>query len=209
MSRIITLCCLILTLHTSASKGTGITFKENKGQWPKKVGFSADVVTGQVFIEEKGLTWKLYKYADLKKAHDTKFLSEKDQNSLNDVVRGHVYKVEFVNAQFKEFSTSKKQAEYYNYFLGSDPSQWASKVKAFGEVLYTNIYKNIDIRLHGERNFEYDLIIKPRGVVSDIKLNYQHVKGITLSNNKLIVQTSIDDVVENIPEAYQIINGKK
>jgi gliding motility-associated-like protein len=209
MSRIITLCCLILTLYTSVSKGAGITFKENKGQWPNKVGFSADVATGQVFIEEKGLTWRLYKYADLKKAHDTKFLSEKDQKLGDDIVRGHVYKVEFMNAQFKEFSTSKKQAEYYNYFLGNDPSQWASKVKAFSEVVYTDIYKSIDIRFHGERNFEYDLIIKPGGLVSDIKLNYQHVKGTTLVNNKLIVQTSIDDVVENIPEAYQFINGKK
>lgn len=208
MSRIFTLLCLILSLNV-LSHGPGITFKENKGQWPKKVSFAADLPAGQVFIEEEGLTYKLYSYTDLKKAHDAKFLNEKDQASVDDIVHGHVYKVEFVNAQFKEFITSKKQEEYYNYFLGNDPSQWASKVKAFGEVLYTGIYKNVDARFSGERNFEYDLIVKPGGSVSDIKLNYQYVKGITLANNKLIIQTSIGDVIENIPEAYQIIKGKK
>ncbi len=183
-------------------------FQQNKNQWPQKVNFAADIGAGQVFIEKTGLTWVIYNYADIQKQHDKKF--EKESSTQNEIIHGHVFKVEFIDAKLTDQRAIKPQAEYFNYFLGKDPSKWSSNVRAFEEIYYSNIYKNIDAKFYGTNgNFKYDLILKPGADVSKVKLNYQFTTGLTLVSNKLVVNTSVGQVVENIPEAYQFINGKK
>jgi gliding motility-associated-like protein len=208
MRRIYLLSFLFIAFLSGASNAPKFIFQQNKGQWPQKVNFAADMGCGQMFIEKTGLTYVLYSAADLEKQHTKKF--GKENSSKDGLVHGHVFKVEFVNAKLTQQKALKQQAEYYNYFLGNDPSRWASDVKAFEEIYYTGIYKNIDARFYGSNgSFKYDLIVKPGGRVSDIKLDYQFTNGLSLVNNKLVIRTSVGEVIEQIPEAYQIIKGKK
>lgn len=163
---------------------------------------------GQVFIEKTGLTYVIYSSADLEKQHAKKF--EKESSSTNDILHAHVFKVDFAGAKFNDQKALGLQSEYYNYFLGNDPSHWASDVKAYEQIYYKNIYQNIDARFYGSNaSFKYDLILKPGAVLSKIKLNYQFANGLFLVDNKLVVNTSVGQVIENIPEAYQIVKGKK
>jgi len=211
MRRYITIICFIASGYAYASQNHGLSFKENKNQWPQKVGFAADLPAGQVFIEKQGLTWSLFNYSDIQKNHD-KRLSKVKEGAVEseDIIHGHVFKVEFENAQLANCIPSKIQPEYYNYFLGNNPANWASNVKAYEEVYYKDIYKNIDVKFYSNNEkFKYDFVIKPGGDINQIKLNYHYTNGIDLRDNKLVIHTSIGDLLENIPEAYQIINGKK
>jgi gliding motility-associated-like protein len=208
MRRSYLLLFLFVAVFSWASDAPKFVFQQNKNQWPQKVNFAADLGAGQVFIEKTGLTYVVYNSSDLEKQHAKKF--EKEDLSKNDILHAHVYKVEFVNAKLTDQKASKQQPEYYNYFLGNDPSHWASNVKAFEKIYYSNIYKNIDAKFYGNNGqFKYDLIVKPGGKISDIKLDYQFTKSVSLVNNKLLVQTSVGEIIEHIPEAYQIIKGKK
>ncbi|RLA91528.1 MAG: hypothetical protein DRG69_09960, partial [Deltaproteobacteria bacterium] len=63
---------------------------------------------------------------------------------------------------------------YFNYFLGNDSSRWASFVPAYGEVLYENLYPNIDLRFYFTDNgLKYDFIVHPGGEVGRIGMRYE------------------------------------
>ena len=41
----------------------------------------------------------------------------------------------------------EKRASVYNYFIGSDASQWRAAVPAYANVLYRGIYEGVDVRV--------------------------------------------------------------
>ena len=201
----------LLSFFINASDG--LIFKQNKNQWPNKVLYGAEISTGQIFIEKNGLTWQLWSAEDLYKAHNHSHNTEAnklDNDSATEKIKGHNYKVEFINAQFANHKTFKQQPEYYNYFLGNNPHQWASKVSAYEELYFNNVYNNIDVKYYSNNGlFKYDFIIKKGGDYNAILLDYKFVDSLYLKNEKLYIKTTVGTITESIPEAYQLINGKK
>lgn len=196
-----------LSLHSAVP---ALSFKENKQQWPKQVSFAAELAAGQVFIETSGFCYQLFSLKDIQRAHDQMNDREPLPKNVESIVHGHNFKVEFVKASLSHYQTGKKQPEYYNYFLGNDPSKWASDVKAFESVLYTHIYQNIDLNVYSQDGqLKYDFIVKAGADPTEMRLKYHFTQGIRLDHAKLIIQTSLGDITEHIPEAYQIINHKK
>jgi hypothetical protein len=60
-----------------------------------------------------------------------------------------------------------------NYFIGNDPTKWASNCKVYQAVTYKNLYPNIDARYYIENGkLKYDLIVYPGGDVSKIAMSY-------------------------------------
>ena len=43
-------------------------------------------------------------------------------------------------------------AEYFNYFIGNDKSKWASKVKAYHQLDYSNLYNGIHLKVSSKEN---------------------------------------------------------
>lgn len=203
------LICIVVSncLHAGVPS---LQFKENKNQWPKQVLFAAELTNGQVFIEKKGLSWQLYNLSDLHKAHSQRTSQGALSKAEESLIHGHNFKVEFVNASLDTYETGNMLAEYSNYFLGNNPSNWASDVKAYTSVLFKNVYTNIDLNIYSHTtHLKYDFIVKAGANPNEIKLNYRFTNGIYLSENKLMIQTSIGEIQEHIPEAYQIIHHKK
>lgn len=211
MKRLLTIVAIIIASCSFAHYDQGLIYKENKNQWPSKVQFCSELSNGQVYIEKSGFTWQLFDAADIKRSHDDRLNKDPKLSDQKDpVIHGHVYKMEFEGGNLSSPKKLLQQPEYYNYFLDNDPAHWASNVKAFGEINYRSIYKGIDLKLYSSKgNLKYDLIIQPNAKIEQIKLRYDFTNGVEVVNNKLIIRTSIGEIVENIPEAYQIIDGKK
>jgi hypothetical protein len=193
---------VFLNLLTKAGTPS-IIFKENKGQWPEKVLFGAEYYNVKFYVNKSSFNYCVYNPNDLARLG----LKKSEEKHI---IHGHNYEVNFVGANLQDYITANKQPENYNYFLGSDRSKWASKVKAFGNLQFNNIYKNIDLKLYSsELNLKYDFIVKQGGDVNSIRMNYNYVDGIELLNNEIIIKTSIGNVIEKEPVAWQFINGKK
>ncbi|MGB7602577.1 MAG: hypothetical protein WBM24_19905, partial [Candidatus Sulfotelmatobacter sp.] len=47
-----------------------------------------------------------------------------------------------------EFEPRGLHPGIYNYLIGNDPGKWRSHVKAYGEVLYRNVWDGVDLRLY-------------------------------------------------------------
>jgi len=190
-------------------QNVGYKFIENKNQWPENVAFKTDLKSGYLYFERDGFTFDLYdahavnKY--IKNHHEKE--SNFDRRNLN----WHSYKINFLNCNTNNTIAGNIESnEYYNYFIGNNPSKWGEKAKAYFKINYSNLYQGIDLKIYSKLfNLKYDFIVRPQGKLTDIKINYSGVDKLEIKNERLHIYTSVNHVIEDKPFAYQLIDGKK
>lgn len=128
-----------------------------------------------------------------------------------DNVRGHSYDIQFLNAAPNpEIIPSKPTQDNISYFIGNDPSKWKSGIGAYTNILYKNMYPNIDVQVYSESSqLKYDVIVHPGANPSNIKLQYDGATSVTLKKGNLHIQTTVGEAIELAPYAYQYIDGQR
>lgn len=206
----ITFIFVLLSFLTRAGNPPAIIFKENKGQWPDKVLFGSQFHNAQFYVNKTGFNYCIYDLSDVNKGHNRLVNPASETDHNESVIHAHNYQVDFTCGEFSSAKKLDERKEYYNYFLGNDRSKWKKHVKAYQSLLFENVYAGIDVKLYSDKsNLKYDIIVKPGGNASLIKLNYKFIDGIAVKNNEVIIKLSTGNVIENRPYAYQIINGIK
>lgn len=211
MKRLFTFSILLIGFLLNAAK-PAIVFKENKGQWPDKVLFGAQFATTKFYANQTGFNYCIYNGEDLLKArgHTHQNINHSEKTSNEGYVRAHNYEVNFIGGNLNKVIKKGEQSDYYNYFLGKDRSKWAGMVKAYADLMFKNVYDGVDLNIYSEgKNLKYDLIIQPNADVTKVKLKYKYVDKIEIVNGEIIVKTSVGDIVEKPPVAFQNINGFK
>jgi gliding motility-associated-like protein len=119
-------------------------------------------------------------------------------------VRSHAYRVSFVGASDNvTIIPDKPLPSYNNYFIGHDPSKWASHCQIYQGVTYKNIYPNIDVRYYTNGGqLKYDIVVHPGGDASQIALRYEGADKLSTKKGQLIVGTSVGQVTELAPYSY-------
>lgn len=210
-------CYISLTfalLSTSLHAQYGILeFIENKGQWNNEIKFKSEVASGTFFIRTGGFTVLQHNSQDLQKLQDIThghLLNSTDKSS-SFTLHSHAYKVDFAGAADNfEILPDKPQPYYNNYFIGNDPTKWASNVKVYQGITLKNIYPNIDVRYYSEAGtLKYDLVVKPGGNPGKIVLKYTGADKLEIKNNELHVKTSVGDIKELNPYTYQFSNNQR
>ncbi len=186
-----------------------IKFTENKNQWDKKVLYRAQLDGGVLFLEKNAFTYNFYDKETLRKNHIGK--SEKKSSQKLEPMRSHAFRITFLNAE-KTVETSAKQEtpDYCNFFIGKDKSKWSGNVKNYREVNYQKIYDGIDLQILGLQNsLKYNFFVAAQANTNEIQLFYEGVTSITLEKGALKIKTSLNEIVEQRPYAYQWIGGKR
>ncbi|SHK87028.1 gliding motility-associated C-terminal domain-containing protein [Chitinophaga jiangningensis] len=213
-----------------------LNFAENKGQWDSQVRYKSDLDAAAVFLLKDGFRFVLQHPEDLDKVeefihghvhksdtlyvNDRKYVGDKVVGTIDrkdpfptsmPTVRNHAYTVSFVNANPNVLLEPEKKQEFYNnYFIGDDRSKWASHVSSYQGVNYISIYKNIDAHVYSEASkLKYDMIVHPGGNPDEILLNYDGATGMEIKKGQLIIHTTVGDVTEQLPYAYQYVNGER
>jgi len=122
------------------------------------------------------------------------------------VLKSHAYKVNFQGASPKaQVVADKSLPTYNNYFIGNDPSKWASNCAIYQGITIKDIYPNIDVRYYSGDggNVKYDLIVHPGGDPARIALRYDGVEGLEVKNKELNIKTSVGTLKELYPYSYQ------
>jgi gliding motility-associated-like protein len=134
-------------------------------------------------------------------------LSYRAGASTNDdlVLRSHAYEMKFLGASANpQVVPDKALNTYNNYFLGNDPSKWASHCRIFQAVVYKNVYPGVDVRYYTDGGrLKYDLIVNPGADASRIAMHFEGVDGLEVRNERLVIKTSVDEVQEMKPYTYQ------
>jgi gliding motility-associated-like protein len=205
------------SIHTNAqdhSNNSKIRFVENKNQWPNNVLYRADLPGGKLFAEKNRLTYVFY---------DTKILSEihnkRHQPSANNsraieeepMMRLHAFCVDFAGANLSsEIVSENRNPEKNNFYIGVDPSGWATNVSSFGKINYKKIYPSIDLSVYEhQQSMKYEFIVYPGGDPNAIHLQYKGAEKLFIERGELHIKTSVNEIVEMAPYIYQKINGKE
>ncbi|XOV66328.1 MAG: PKD domain-containing protein [Fluviicola sp.] len=187
-----------------------LDFVENLGQFPDQVNFKANLYNGNVYLEDNCFTFVFHNKEDLDHHHDDVVGMEGAHHHEDaEFVRSHAFKTHFVGANTGLLTSQDIQrAGFYNYFIGNNESQWASNVRRFGIVTQHNVYDDIDLKVYSKNvHLKYDFIVHPKADVSQIRLKHEGVDAVNLKDGKLMIRTSIGEIVENQPYAYQVMRN--
>jgi gliding motility-associated-like protein len=230
-----------LALESLAQGGPStFEFTENKGQWESNIKFKGELPAGEFYLHPNGFTVVQHNTDDLLRFFKRQHGSVEDNSTAriattapaydseggstgkpghanpaypSYTIRSHAYQVQFVGgAANPEMMPDKALSTYSNYFIGNDPSKWATNVKIFQAILYKNVYPNIDVRYYSENGqLKYDLIVNPGGNVNNIVMRYTGADKLLIKNKELVIKTSVGDVRELYPYSYQFdqLKGKQ
>jgi len=180
-------------------------FVENKGQWPEQVGFRAALPAGALWAEGDGFKYQFYDPQILQ------FIHPADRSvQASSIHREHVFKVNFVGCNDDvEMNGSKPFSHYYNYYIGDEEANWTHHASVFQIIHYQNIYDEIDLNLYSKSSsIKYDFIVHAGADANDIAMKYDGMSDLKIEDGKLFIKTSVNEIIEQKPFAYQLINGR-
>jgi len=206
-------------------------FTENKGQWNGRVLFTGDEGATSFFLQKNGYKVLLNDTNDIKMiqehfgGHPIFDAGGKNINNSsvlnalpkdksvppNLILHSHAYEVTFLgSSENPQVLPDKMIPSYNNYFIGNDSTKWASHCKIFQAVLYKNMYPGIDVRYYTNNGqLKYDIIINPGADISQLALKFTGADGLSLKNGNLVIKTSVGNVTELSPLAYQVTNNAR
>ncbi len=196
---------------------SAIRFVENRGQWDSNILFRLKFNFGALFFEKGKLAYSLVDARGFSHHHHilTPDPSPKERGVQDDFVpeamAGHAFKVHFENCNPSPVTHGvDAYAGYENYFIGNDPSRWASGVKAHRSLRYDDLYPGIDLVFEEqEGHLKYSFIVKPHAEPEDIAMRFEGIDSIFLNDGNLHYTTSVNAIREENLFAYQEINGSK
>ena len=188
--------------------GRRILFSENKGQWEDRVLFRSQMGSATLFVERDCFTIVVEEADAANKRHPWPKANGGKSSNNGEHYRSHSYRLHFEGAATEAVEGLNREEGYENYYIGRDRRRWATGVGVYGEVLYRSIFEGIDMKVYAaEGAMKYDFIVAAGADPGRIAMRYEGVDGLKLREGNLIVATSVADIVELRPYAYQIKEG--
>ncbi len=196
--------------HHSADQGH-LIFVENAGQWAEGHAFKSDLPAGSMYVFNNKIVFDLRDQAMVKELLHFKMLTEEERKirqKPQSLIQSHCYEMEFVNAFTSDIRAYDTVDSYYNYYLGNDPSYWRSKVKGYHQIACIGLYPGIDLHMRQSGNhLKYEYHLQAGADAASIRVRYRGVDGISVIDNSLKLKTSLGDIIEMPPVAWQMIDG--
>lgn len=184
-----------------------LRFTENAGQWDSIILFRAQLDGGALFIENNCLTFNFYDQKKFSGVHHGGILKGKYKDMD---IPGHAYKIHFEGANANPIvEKAEKGSDYENFFIGKDENKWRGNVQNYHRVWLKNLYNNIDYEIiTTTRGVKYNFHVKANSNPDKIRLRYDGIDRLKLKDGALYIKPEVNEVIEQKPYAYQLINGK-
>ncbi|WP_353717956.1 gliding motility-associated C-terminal domain-containing protein [Dyadobacter sp. 676] len=206
--RLLFISFLIIVRAAGHSGAAPAYFIENKGQWGKDVLFRAAIPRGFLFLKENSLLYVLYDGAKVSALHAQGYghlpATRLDMSAPG--IRAHGVEVKFLNVSVNvSYRKVKESKTLFNYFLGNDSGKWAAGARGYEEVVYEDIYPDIDLRIYlNQAKLKYEFIVGPGADASKISFQYKGADKVALNEaGQIVVKTSVGDFREAQPYSFQ------
>jgi gliding motility-associated-like protein len=185
-----------------------ISFIENKNQWESNILFKLEYQNSTLFFEKDGITNAVIDPNAYTEILNHKFSFDKNKEISDTRISFFGYKIKFLNSSpLVNVSGQEKHDFYHNYFIGNDPAKWASYVSVYQTISYNELYKNINLKYYEDKGLlKYEFIVNPGGDPNQIALEYIGDLKLKIMDGILVIKTSIGELKELKPYAYQIDN---
>jgi len=183
-----------------------IAFIENKNQWESPIFFKLSYQNSTLFFEKDRITNVVIEPDYYQKIYNHKMGQISKSGSDDHSFTSFAYQIKFNKCSPNVKIGGKEKHDYYhNYFIGNDPSKWASNVAVFQTIIYEELYPEIDLKYYEDKGLlKYEFIVQPGGDPKQIELEYLADLKLTVKNDVLIIKTDIGEFKELKPFAYQI-----
>jgi hypothetical protein len=100
---------------------------------------------------------------------------------------------------------SSRLTQRVNWYVGSDPHRWKSRLATYGRVSYRGVYPGVDLVYHGRAGaLEYDFVVRPGADPSPIALALRGARSLRLDpRGDLVASVAGRQVRQARPVAYQ------
>ncbi|MDW8134296.1 MAG: SBBP repeat-containing protein [Bacteroidia bacterium] len=182
-------------------------FIENKGQWHSDVLYLHQSSGLQVWITSWGLNitfWEMKK-PFLPISPELPFWQQQEIQRKNSIILGHRVLVEHEGTNLRPSVEAKgKSAGYYNYFIGNDPSKYATYVGLYKEVLVKEAYPGIALRYYVDKGrLRYDYLVSPGADPHNIRFRIRGADRVEIRGQKLVFLTRFGEAELCELRAYQ------
>ena len=193
---------LLLSLFTLPLRAEPVVFVQNRGQWPGEVRFRAEIPGGYLYLKANALHYVFYDGAALEKHH-----APASGQAVSDQIPGHAVEVRFAGANTQsQIETNHLSPTIRSFFTGKTPT---GNVPAFGEVIYHDLYPGIDLRLYAYyQTLKYEFTVRPGADPAMIRMIYSGADRLHITDDRLLIETSIQTVSESRPYCYVSQNGQ-
>ncbi|MEP6647576.1 MAG: GEVED domain-containing protein, partial [Saprospiraceae bacterium] len=198
-----------------------IRFLENKGQIDNKdVLYYFESDHGSVYIEKNRIRFVAVKDTMVKEEFDEEGINhqmvfkEAEEGEMDRKVQAtHTFSLYMDGARaLPKIKLGDSFSTNYNYYLGTDSKNWATKVKAAKDLTLEDVYPGIDLRLYSNTDgtMEFDWLIAAGADFNNVKLRFEGQDGLSInSEGALDVGLRFTDVKFHIPESYQVTDQGK
>ncbi|MCK5560427.1 MAG: SBBP repeat-containing protein, partial [Thermoplasmata archaeon] len=179
----------------------GSYFTQNQGQIPvDEVYFHSQ----NAYFSTTGVIFRVFEESNELTKDTQEPLAEPSQPE-----NMHVYEMRFIDPNYVIPVGKEKLPQKSNFFLGNDPSKWAADVPNYREIIYENLYDNIDLVYRTvPQGLKYEFVVHPGGEVEHIKMKYKSVELSTDGSN-LFLKTSVGTVTDGWLYSYQVKNTQE
>lgn len=187
-------------------------FISNKGQWPSQVLYLARTAGMNVWITDHGVIFDKFRSERTgTQRESSKYYKEFDATVSHRV--GHTVRLEPVGNLLQQEATPLQQVEtQFNYFLGNNPSAWATGVKVYRAVSLQKFSEGIDILLQFDGGKpRYDFIVRPNTDINTLKFRFAGATKVEYIEQgaALRLGTTMGEIVTGRIIAYQEIEGER
>jgi hypothetical protein len=187
-------------------------FTENRGQ----VGNDSVryyIQGAGVWFLDDGVVFELRENVETRDRGDELLIDPMARYELPEPVeyRSVVIKMEFVGANLVTPRGKNRISWNNNYFYGNDSTNWCTDVPNYCEIIYENLYENIDLRYYvSEKGLKYDFIVHPEGEPDNIKFKIIGSDDLFINNEmNLTIMTEFGPIVDSDLYIYQEIENNK
>lgn len=181
-----------------------LEFVPNGGQWHPAVRYKADIPYGHLILESDALHYVLARSEDYNRIskwqHDHPSEIRKDSMALHNV------RMRFIGMDLAPIlETKHQQKHYYNFFLGNDSRQWASKLHPVTQVNYKEVYPDVNLEILTQNGLKYQWVIAHPTTekVAKIKIVIEGATRILLENGEVKIQTTAGNITDRNLLVYQ------
>ena len=166
----------------------GLTFAENRGQWPETVRFAAGSGPAALWVEAGGLVL------------DRVVLGGPDGL----LSRGCALRLRFDGATAVEPRGELPRSGRRHYLRGSEPADWVRDVRGFARLRYEELWPGVDLVLReGTGMFEYDLELAPGARLATARIEVEGASGLEVDAlGRLVITTALGELVQSAPRAW-------
>jgi hypothetical protein len=191
-----------------------LTFVPNMGQWDSRVVYRTEANGAVFYFCRDEVDYMFVRNTDqLEESPETQLGIETD--NLDRAIykkEAILIKARFVGANADAaINGLDRLTQSNNYYLGNNPDRWHTRVPCYGSVIYKDIYPGVDLRYYGNnRSIKYDFIVAPGADISRIRIQYEGVDQLGVTNDgSLSAVSPFGPVYELTPYIYQEKNGQK